>query len=451
MVTVAQLDQAIAAGRGEEPLADLVPEPPPAELLTSANFPHVHADHTIDAALERLASSELPVLPVVSRANVRELKGTISLEDMLAAYRIGRAASQPSGAAPRPSVSPAAIALGGLIVLLVLAGFLNYFYRSGQTARAQRSFQAGTEFVKQNRYEEAVTQFRDALSIAHSNESRLALGLALANAGHPEEGATYLNEVVREQPTSGPAHLGLARIAAHEGQIDQAVSQYRLAIDGSWPEKARENRLSARMELAEMLNRAGRKPQAQAELLALAAEMPRQPADQKRVAKMLLEYGLANEAAAMYQDVLRGNARDSEALAGLGEAQFQLQEFAQARQSFRKTLEIDPTNIAASGRIALSEQILALAPRAPGLQPVDRYNRSRELLTGVVDELRACNPKAADSPEVTTALSDRRRPASYSDSADENEALAARLWRARLQTCPTLPASDDPLARILGQ
>jgi CBS domain-containing protein len=260
MVTVAQLDQAIAAGRSEEQLANLVPEPPSVELLTSANFPHVHADHTIDAALERLASSELPVLPVVSRANVRELKGTISLEDLLAAYRIGRAASQPAVVPPRPSVSPATIALGGLILLLVLAGFLNYFYRSSGTARAQRSFQTGTQFIKQNRYEEAVTQFRDALSIAHSNESRLALGLALANAGHPEEGATYLNEVVREQPTSGPAHLGLARIAAHGGQIDQAVSQYRLAIDGSWPDRAQENRLAAQIELTGLLNRSVRKP-----------------------------------------------------------------------------------------------------------------------------------------------------------------------------------------------
>jgi tetratricopeptide (TPR) repeat protein len=368
---------------------------------------------------------------------------------MLAAYRMGRPADQPAASAAHARVSPAAIALGGLLVLLVLAGFLNYFYRTSRTARAQRSYQAGTEFVKQERYEEAVTQFRDALSISRSNENRLALGLALANAGHLDEAATYLNEVVRERPASGPTHLGLARIAAQEGQIDQAVSQYRLAIDGSWPEKAQENRLSARIELVEVLNRAGRRPQAQAELLAVAAEMPQQTANQKRVAKMLLDYGQAKEAATMYQEVLRDHAHDTEAWDGLGQAHFQLQEFAQARQAFRKALEIDPTDRVAASRRGLSDQILALDPRLPGLRAADRYNRSRELLTRVVDELRACDPKKADSPEIAAALSNRRRPASYSDSADENEALASQLWRARSQTCTTVPAPEDPLTQIL--
>jgi CIC family chloride channel protein len=451
MITAVQLDQALAAGRGDEPLANVVPEPGPVESLTSANFPHVHADHTIEAALERLASSNLPVLPVVSRANIRELKGTISLEDMLAAYRMGRLADQPAPLATQPRVSPAAIALGALLVLLVLAGFLNYFYRTSRSTRAQRSYRAGVEFVKQNRYEEAVTQFRDALSILRSNENRLALGLALANAGHLDEAATYLDEVVRERPASGPAHLGLARIATQEGQIDQAVSHYRLAIDGSWPEKPQENRLSARMELVDVLNHAGRRPQAQAELLALAAEMPGQPDGQKRVAQMLLDYGLAKEASNVYLDLLRGDARDAEAWHGLGEAHFQLQEFARARQAFQKALEIDAADTVSAGRLGLCDQILALDPRLPGLRAADRYNRSRELLARVVNELRACDPKKADSPEIAAALFSRRRPASYSDSADENEASASQLWRARLQACPTLPAPDDPLAQILGK
>jgi CIC family chloride channel protein len=90
IVALEQLRKAMEANRGEETLAMLVPAPAPREQLTSQNFPHLHSDHTLDAAMRKIAECGLPVLPVVSRANVRELKGTISLDDILAAYRISK-------------------------------------------------------------------------------------------------------------------------------------------------------------------------------------------------------------------------------------------------------------------------------------------------------------------------------------------------------------------------
>ena len=95
MVSARQLDEAVGAGRGEETLAQLVPQPGPIERLSAENFPHVHVDHTLEAALGRIARQELKVLPVVSRSNVRELKGTIALDDILAAYRAGAAPVEP--------------------------------------------------------------------------------------------------------------------------------------------------------------------------------------------------------------------------------------------------------------------------------------------------------------------------------------------------------------------
>ena len=88
MVSAQRLDQAIAAGRGGELLGQLVPEPGPAEGLSNDNFPHLHADHTLDVALRKIAETGWNVLPVVSRDNVREWKGTISLQDILATYGV---------------------------------------------------------------------------------------------------------------------------------------------------------------------------------------------------------------------------------------------------------------------------------------------------------------------------------------------------------------------------
>jgi chloride channel protein, CIC family len=58
------------------------------ELLTSDNFVHVHPDHPLNVALERLGASRLEILPVVSRANVRQLEGIVTLQGLLAAYGV---------------------------------------------------------------------------------------------------------------------------------------------------------------------------------------------------------------------------------------------------------------------------------------------------------------------------------------------------------------------------
>jgi chloride channel protein, CIC family len=88
MVSAKQIVEAMEANRGEEPLGNLVAQPAPVEQLANTNFPHVHVDHTLDTAMRRMAQAGLDALPVVSRANVRELKGVISFDDILAAYRM---------------------------------------------------------------------------------------------------------------------------------------------------------------------------------------------------------------------------------------------------------------------------------------------------------------------------------------------------------------------------
>jgi CIC family chloride channel protein len=90
MVSAQRLDQAIASGQGGELLGQLIPEPGPAEHLTQNIFPHLHIDHSLDVALRKIAETGWDVLPVVSRDNVRQWKGTISLQDILAAYGVSQ-------------------------------------------------------------------------------------------------------------------------------------------------------------------------------------------------------------------------------------------------------------------------------------------------------------------------------------------------------------------------
>lgn len=64
------------------------PEAPVSTILKVGGFPHLHADHPLDDALDRLGANHADVLPVVSRANVHQLLGAVRLQDVLEAYGV---------------------------------------------------------------------------------------------------------------------------------------------------------------------------------------------------------------------------------------------------------------------------------------------------------------------------------------------------------------------------
>jgi CIC family chloride channel protein len=80
VVSLNQLERLSAEDGGSRKLA---------ELLDPVRLPHVHVDQSLELALERMGRAGLDVLPVVSRANVRELEGIVALRDVMSAYGFG--------------------------------------------------------------------------------------------------------------------------------------------------------------------------------------------------------------------------------------------------------------------------------------------------------------------------------------------------------------------------
>jgi len=60
------------------------------EFVNQLNFPHVHSDHGLDVALERMGANHLEIIPVVSRADVHQVEGIVTLRDVLNSYGVGR-------------------------------------------------------------------------------------------------------------------------------------------------------------------------------------------------------------------------------------------------------------------------------------------------------------------------------------------------------------------------
>ena len=342
----------------------------------------------------------------------------------------------------------------------MITAFLTYFYRTQRVTRAQQFFKQGNELMQADRYEEAVEQYRHALSISHTTEERLALGMALVKAGHLEEAEIYLNQVLRQNPNSGPANVGLGRILLQRGEIAEALKYYHRAIYGAWRDDPQANRLEARLELINALGKAGAKQQAQAELLALAADMPPQTAMRKRIGQLLLEYGLPRNSAGVFSEIAQKNRNDAEAQSGLGEAELASGDFSSAEKSFREAVRLDAANATYQKRLQLVERVIALDPAVPGLHASDRFERGRKLLEAAVGAFDQCGAGWSEPvPEDFRGLADSARkillrhgrPRSYSDEADSDINLAERIWGARIKLCGPATPAEEPLSRVMAR
>jgi chloride channel protein, CIC family len=57
-------------------------------IRSGGEYPYVHLDHPLSYALERMGSKGVDVVPVLSRANVHQMYGVVTLKDVRAAYGV---------------------------------------------------------------------------------------------------------------------------------------------------------------------------------------------------------------------------------------------------------------------------------------------------------------------------------------------------------------------------
>jgi CIC family chloride channel protein len=85
VISVRSLSRANSDGSADKRLS---------EFVDPTDFPHVHPDHSLHLALDRMGVSHLDLLPVVNRANVHQLEGVVTLHDVLALYGVAPKDSQ---------------------------------------------------------------------------------------------------------------------------------------------------------------------------------------------------------------------------------------------------------------------------------------------------------------------------------------------------------------------
>jgi hypothetical protein len=127
----------------------------------------------------------------------------------------------------------------------------------GNVASRQRYAE---ELVRHERYEEAIAQYRQALTGLYEHDPNLMLGLAQAQFGKGDASGARatLDELIRLNPgfRSPAGHLLYARALEAEGNTPKALEEYRV-VAGSFPGA------EAAVRYAQLLQAQGQKEEAQ--------------------------------------------------------------------------------------------------------------------------------------------------------------------------------------------
>jgi hypothetical protein len=127
----------------------------------------------------------------------------------------------------------------------------------GNVASRQRYAE---ELVRHERYDEAIGQYREALTGLYEHDPNLMLGLAQAQFGKGDASSARatLDELIRLNPDfrSPAGHLLYARALEAEGNMPKALEEYRV-VAGSFPGA------EAAVRYAQLLQAQGHKEEAQ--------------------------------------------------------------------------------------------------------------------------------------------------------------------------------------------
>jgi tetratricopeptide (TPR) repeat protein len=276
-------------------------------------------------------------------------------------------------------------------------------YHRKQEQFAQQWFAQGEEALKQGRAHEAVTDFRNALAYSRDNDLyRLRLAQALMAEDRLQEARAHLLSLWEKEPGDGTVNLELARLAVKWNDTQQALRYYHQAIYGIWPTEAADRRLQIRFELSEYLLQHKDVEDVQAELVALAADVP--PGDsaaQTRLGNLLLAAHLYGRALATFRTALADQPNLLPALAGAGEAAFQLGDYWTARHYLLPVVAQNPQDQHAAELLEVADLVIKLNPFERGLPSTERARRAVQDFQFALARAEKC---AAPSGDLSSLL-----------------------------------------------
>lgn len=292
-----------------------------------------------------------------------------------------------------------------LIVLFVATGFIVKRFHTVEKSLAQDWYRRGEQALHAGRANAALADFRNALTYASDNSLfQLRLAQALVATGRIEEARTYLLSLRERDPGNGPVSLELARLAAREHDIPEAVQYFHDAVYCEWEGNPVVQRRAVRLELAKFLLDSDQKADARAELIAVAANLPPDAELHNQVGTLLLKAGGYDDALRLFQQALEVDRHSALALAGAGECYFFTDQYAQAESYLDQALRQNPNLQQAAAMRDTARAVLDFDPFMRRLGERERERRARQALGQAMTRLETC--AAQRSVDLQTAGSD---------------------------------------------
>lgn len=306
-----------------------------------------------------------------------------------------------------------------LAVLFVLAAAafllvtgLSRVYRSQQDSLANRWFTRGVSDLNARNYEAAALEFRTALRYSRDNDSyQLELAQALVGLKRTSEARAYLLNLFEREPENGFVNLALARVAVQNTDSEHAVRFYHNAIYATWSSDAgedRKQRREARIELIEYLLSINSTTQAEAELIALAANVGDEPEQQRRLGDLFVRAQDYEHALSAYRTSLKTDRHDAAADAGAGLAAFQLAQYRTALRYLQAAAAGDPNDARSAALLKSSELVLQLDPYEANISAVQKNRIVIHDFEIAGERLKACGLSAGAAGPVSSAGTSQR-------------------------------------------
>lgn len=282
---------------------------------------------------------------------------------------------------------------------------LSKVFESSQTARADQYFQQGNLDLRNHRPDLAVNDFHAALTYSRdSYATQLSLAQALLALNRTEEALQYLVNLWQRQPENGMVNFELARIYANKGDATQALRYYHNAIYAIWNQDQDPVRRSARLELIHFLLARQLHGQAESELIALQNNLPNNPELTTQVGKLFLQVPDYERALFLFVRSLKVKHDDPGALAGAGQAAFELGRYRIAEHYLKAAVAADSSDAASAQLLQTARLVIQMDPYNMRLSGSQRAADVKDAVQTATSRLGACTGNLSAAASTSTQL-----------------------------------------------
>jgi Flp pilus assembly protein TadD len=341
-------------------------------------------------------------------------------------------------------------------LLAVLTNYLYQSYASHQVELANRWLDRGVQAMRDGKPQAAIDALSSALAFAPSDRNtEIKLAEALASAGRIQEATVYFNALLENQQGSGLINLQLARLAARQGNISQAIDDYQRAIYGNWEGDGYVRRRDVRFELIGYLIDHQLLDQARSGLLVAAGNAPEDDISiQLEIARKMEQAQDPSDALHLYKTILHRHPSLREALEGAGRTAFQLSRYLEAKRYLGRALEGPGAEQEPRASLQESRDDLDEATRLLLLYPSSRLSlseRGARILTDRKLAMARLAQCTQDRPQTPATANSATAPAAGPSKPNPLQSLESRFTghpSTPPQNQAAAPPPVDPLQSL---